>query len=478
VTSILLGRAFQVLLALIMIRIATTLLPPSEFGKISLVLTTLSFFALFLINPIGMFINRRLHAWCLAGVSKFYLIRYVGYLAIVSIISAVVLILLYLVFGISFDLPIGWLLVLVCGSLFFNTINQTSIPSLNMLGNSKKFILLSTASLAASLVFASLLVLFIEPAAQYWLFGLFIGQTIFAFIGTHYFFVKLNEDNLPVSLPIISGQHLKKLFNFALPVAIAAGLAWMQLQGYRYVMDDGLGLSELGLFVAGYGISAGLIAAFESVLTTYFQPRLYRDVSASDPSQQAKAWQRYASVVIPSLVLTVALCIILAPELVQILLGKDFQSSKNFIIWGALSEGARVLIGVYSLIAHIRMRTDWLIIPHLIGGVLSLALILLLIPIMGSAGVGFGLVISGVIVVVIMHFYIGTSIAKGIVIRPILIAGIFSITLWGIYLSLHYYLDARTFFTFGFIFICSVIGGLYLGMQYLFLRPHLRSGAT
>lgn len=143
---------------------------------------------------------------------------------------------------------------------------------------------------------------------------------------------------------------------------------------------------------------------------------------------------------------------------------------------GALSEAARVLMGVYSLIAHIRMRTDWLIIPNLIGGVLSIALIELLIPMMGSAGAGFGLVISGVIVVTVMHFYIGTSIAKGIVIRPILVAVIFSIALWGIYLSLHYYLDAGSLLAF--VFICSVIGGLYLGIQYLFLRPHLRSGAT
>jgi O-antigen/teichoic acid export membrane protein len=133
-------------------------------------------------------------------------------------------------------------------------------------------------------------------------------------------------------------------------------------------------------------------------------------------------------------------------------------------------------MGVYSLIAHIHMRTDWLIIPNLIGGVLSIALISLLIPIMGAAGAGFGLVISGAIVVAIMHFYIGTPIAKGMVIRPILIAGICSITLWAIYLSLHYYLDTRSWLAFG--FICSVIGGLYLGMQYLFLRPHLRSGVT
>ena len=57
----------------------------------------------------------------------------------------------------------------------------------------------------------------------------------------------------------------------------------MQGQGYRYLLEGQLGLAQLGLFVAGYGISAGMIAGFESVLTTYFQPRLYRDVSMTIP---------------------------------------------------------------------------------------------------------------------------------------------------------------------------------------------------
>jgi O-antigen/teichoic acid export membrane protein len=341
-----------------------------------------------------------------------------------------------------------------------------------MLGNCKRFIFLSTASLAASLVFASLIVLLVAPEAKYWLLGLLIGQTLFAIIGTQILFVKLNENHTPSLLPIIDRRHLKKLFNFSWPVSVAAGLAWVQLQGYRYVIDMGLGLSELGLFVAGYGISAGLIAAFESVLTTFFQPRLYRDVSTADARQQAKAWQKYAAVVMPSLILTAGLCIILAPELAKMLLGKDFQSSANFIIWGAFSESARVLISAYSLIAHIHMRTDWLIVPNLIGGVLSILLIQFLIPIMGSAGAGLGLVISGATVVAIMHIYLAGPIVKGVPIRLMLIAGIFSITIWGVYLSLHHFLNSESFITFG--FICTVISGLYLGVQYLFLRPHLR----
>jgi O-antigen/teichoic acid export membrane protein len=455
-----------------MMRVATTLLSPSEFGKISLVLTTTAFFAMFLVNPIGMFINRRLHSWCSAGISKYYLVRYVGYLLIVNIVSAVALLLLNLVLELNLGLPIDWIILLVCGSLFFNTINQTAIPSLNMLGSGKKFILLSTASLAASLVFASLIVLLIAPLAQYWLLGLLISQILFAIIGMLFLFVKLNENPVSSFLPPINRKHLNRLFKFAWPVSIAAGLAWTQLQGYRYLIDVELGLTELGLFVAGYGISAGLIAAFESVLTTFFQPRLYRDVSTADVSQQAKAWQSYASVVIPSLILTTGLSIMLAPELAQILLGKDFQSSANFIVWGAFSESTRVLIGVYSLIAHIHMRTDWLIVPNLIGGILSITLITVLIPIMGLAGAGLGLVISGAIVVALMHIYLLVPIGKGAPIRSILIAVFLSLTLWGIYQSLHYFLNSNS--SIDFFLICAVIGGLYLGLQYLFLRPHLK----
>src|SRR5574340_542388 len=77
---ILFGRAAQFLLALAMMRVATTLLSPEEMGRMSLVTTTTAFFALFLINPVGMFINRRLHAWQSSGLARHYLTCYAGYL--------------------------------------------------------------------------------------------------------------------------------------------------------------------------------------------------------------------------------------------------------------------------------------------------------------------------------------------------------------------------------------------------------------
>ena len=454
-----------------MMRVATTLLSPAEFGKVSLVLTTIAFFALFLVNPVGMFINRRLHAWDSAGVAKDYLLLYVIYLLLVALAAAIGLSFFFMIGLVNFGITIGWLILLVCSSLVFNTINQTSIPLLNMLGNSKSFVLLSVATLATSFIFAFLLVN-LQPIAQYWLLGLLLGQIIFALLGTQVLFAKLHDTLKSHALPKIGKQHFKELFNFAWPVSIATAFAWLQGQGYRYLMDSQLGLYQLGLFVAGYAISAGIISAFESVLTTYFQPRLYREVTLANPHKQAQAWQRYATAVIPPLILTVSLVIILAPELTRILLGKDFQSAGIFLIWGALAEAARVLMGVYSLIAHVHMRTRGLIMPNIVGAALSITLSALLIPIMGATGAGIGLMVSGFFVVVAMHIFLVKWVGGGVKILPIMKAVAFSIALWAIALSFRHLLDTANWISV--LCLCVVVSTFYFWAQYLFLHKHLK----
>lgn len=469
---IVLGRAAQFLLALAMMRVATTLLSPEEMGRVALVLTTIAFFALFLVNPVGMFINRRLHAWQASGVARHYLMHYALYLLLVAAIAAASLPLFHMTGVADFGLPIGWLILLVSGSLVFNTINQTAIPSLNLLGDSARFVALSVATIAAGFVCATLLVRMVQPSAQYWLLGLLLGQTLLAAVGTRMFFARLGPPPLPQQAPAaISGRQLRVLYGFAWPVAVAAGLGWVQGQGYRYLMEEELGLAQLGLFVAGYGISAGMIAGFESVLTTYFQPRLYKDVSGGNPSAQVQAWQRYAAALIPPLLLTAAFIAILAPELTRVLLGEDFQMAAKYVIWGVLAEAARVLTGIYSLIAHVHMRTRWLILPNIIGAVLALTLCALLIPGVGAAGAGIGLASAGFAVVVTLHVLLAHRAGGGVELRPVLMAILAAAVLWGMALGLRHLLDSAGWGAI--LLVLAVIGTAYLWLQYLFLRQHL-----
>jgi O-antigen/teichoic acid export membrane protein len=418
-----------------------------------------------------MFINRRLHVWRASKVARHYLTVYVIYLLSVALFAAISVSLSYEMGLVNFGISISWLLFLVCGSLIFSTINHTVIPSLNFLGYSWEFVLLSVATIAASLTCATLLVQMVDPSTEYWLLGQLLGQIFIGAIGVKVLFMRLQPTRIVDTLPSIHRRHLHTLFSFAWPIAIAAGLGWVQGQGYRYLMEEQLGLAQLGLFVAGYGISAGMIAGFESVLTTYFQPRLYRDASMEYPVRQAQAWQRYAAAVIPSLILTVALVAMLAPELTHIFLGEDFQSARDYVVWGAVAEAARVLAGVYSLIAHIYMRTKWLILPSFIGAALSITLCSLLIPIYGAAGVGAGLIVSGYSMVVTMHVLLARHVGGGAPTRLMLMAGVFAAVLWVLLITIRHLLDVTGMWLM--VGTLVPIGTTYLGMQYFSLRQHL-----
>lgn len=465
------GRALQFLFMLIMMRVATTILSTEQLGRVSLVLTTTAFFALFLVNPVGMFINRRLHAWRAEGKIKLYLVNYVIYLIIIATIAAGVLLLISLTDQVDFGISIGWLLILVCGSLIFNTINQTSIPSLNLLGYSKEFVILSLLTIIASFIFALLAIKFFDISALNWMIGLLLGQVILAFIGTKVLFNKLKPSMRVLTTKFINRKHVKTLIDFSWPISLAAGFWWIQSQGYRYLIEGYLGFSQLGLFVAGYGISAGMIIGFESVLTTYFQPQLYKDANTTNPLNQIYAWKAYAAAIIPALLLTFIMIIILAPELTFLFLGAEFQSASRFVVWGALAETARVISSTYSLIAHVRMKTRWLIIPNLFGAIASIVLCTIFIPIYGAVGVGLALVLSGLGVLILMYILIARPIIKEISISIFPVIW-YSLGLCSCVALTHHLLDPLD--QYKNLILLAIVGVIYLGFLWILLKKHIQ----
>jgi O-antigen/teichoic acid export membrane protein len=341
-----------------------------------------------------------------------------------------------------------------------------------MLGDSRSFVVLTVTTLAVSFICAVALVDMVHAAAQYWVLGLLLGQTVLAVVGTRLLFAKLNmRGNASIVVQDLNKRHFQTLLEFAWPVALAAGLGWVQGQGYRYILESQLGLAQLGLFVAGYGISAGVIAGFESVLTTYFQPRLYRDANRNGPKEQSEAWRRYASAVVPSLIITTALVVILAPELTRIFLGERFQAASDYVVWGALAESARVLAGVYSLIAHVFMRTRWLVLPTAVGAAVAIAACVALLPHMGAAGVGLGLTLAGIAVVALLHlslvFRVGGGVATSLIWKALAGGG----AVWGGVLVVRHIWSHESW---GEMASAIAVGGaLYLAFLYLFLHRHL-----
>lgn len=368
------GRLAQFAIAFLSIKLMTTFLSPVEVGKVTLITSATAFFALFLVNPVGMFINRRLHAWVGAGFLKHYFHLFCGYLLGVTALAAA------LMWGLLqtrlWDIALSPVLcaALVAGSLLFNTICQTLIPSMIMLGRPRPFIILTVATLIVGLVASILLVELFGANAVTWLAGLILSQMLFSVIAYKFFFCKWSFECRSSTKANYQG-----LFNFAWPIAVAVGFNWLYMQGYRFVLADRFGLADLGLFAAGYGLASSLTTACETVTTTWFQPRFYQDANSTCATVRGKAWGNYASMMIPFTILSSSCIFMTAPYLTTIMLGASYQTAVSFVMAGALAEWGRTLFNIVSLEAHGKMSTRKLIIPSFIG--MFAASITMVIPI-------------------------------------------------------------------------------------------------
>ncbi|WAL82725.1 oligosaccharide flippase family protein [Pandoraea sp. XJJ-1] len=412
---VLVGRLLQFAVMFLTVKVMTTILPPHELGKATLITSSVAFFAMLLINPVGMFINRRLHAWQDNKTMRGYFHAYCLYLAGVAIVAATIVWALFHTRLVPPGTGTWWPASLVAGSILFATVNQTLVPSLNMIGRARAFVVLTLATLISGLAFSVVLVHLWSASAESWLTGVMIGQIVFSVLGYVVFFSSAVTHQSRGLRGVLTRERCVALFQFCWPVALAAGLNWLQMQGYRFVLAKELGLADLGLFVAGYGIAAALLAAAETILTTWFQPAFYRQANDPDRHVRATAWVRYADKLLPFSILGVSALLAGTPYLTALMLGPQYQGATRFVAFGAIAEWIRILIGLFGLGAHLRMQTRSLVVPNLVGATATFGLVFLALPHAGLDCVAPSIAIGGALVVLQLYWH---SRGTGFVMRP------------------------------------------------------------
>jgi len=484
---IVIGRAAQFLLMLAMLRIATTVLSPTEMGKIAIMTSMVAFVSLFLVNPVGMYVNRQLHRWNSEG----RITRNIGchylYILIVAIVSMFVLGLSNTYGILNTHLSSYFVMAFVFLTIFFNTVNQTAIPSLNMLGFRGWFTLLSIATVFSGILFAVFFVKIFNAQSEYWLLGILMGQILFAMIGSWIFYMKTVGNRAAtvrecspapsamkhsLTVKAQTREYLSKsktILHFSWPIAIAVGLTWFQSQSYRFFIENSFGLAALGLFAAGYGISAGIIAGFESVFATWFQPLFYEKISIGDEKSRSMAWNSYAKAIIPSLLLVSFTLTALSSKLTTLMLAPAFQSAAKYVVWGALIETFRVIVNVYSMVAHAEQDTKILIMPNLIGAIVSVSLMYCLIPLLGLVGVGLALAFAGLVVTVFLHLRIKRRVPIIIPYREMLHAVGFGLMIWGLNYYCGSFWNMNQTLTMDLVTI-AFVGLFFLMAEYFLLR--------
>jgi O-antigen/teichoic acid export membrane protein len=363
------GRLVSALAALVAIRVATTLLSPNEYGLWAVLVTFQVFCGLFLVNPVGQYINRHTHEWGDQGVLHSKLRRFKVYVLFASSAGA-------LAAGVwgcfqPFS-PVELLIHMAAVFLMVlcATWNATYVVLLNMFGSRAWSVFWGTATLVFGLAFASLLVGF-HSGGLVWFTGHALGMAAGA-VGARYVFAR--------SVPTPTSEQPKyqsffapgDLKTYVLPLALATGFMWWLVSGYRLMIEQYWGLAALGAMAVGLTLATQLWGLFESLCMQFLFPLYYRRIASANKAQGAQAFSDLLNALGPLYLVLAAATVACAPSLLILFVSAQYANVVVFLQLGALFEFCRVGANLLGSAAQVERNMQSLILPYAVGATLLL----------------------------------------------------------------------------------------------------------
>lgn len=361
-----LARLCQAGIGLVSLRLTTYWLPVEQFGLLGLMTAWSGFFGLFLVNPVGQYINRHTHQWQQEGVLLHQLQRYNRYLVLLSVVAFLLGLLWYSARPESQSSGIQVLLMGLALSLmvWLGTWNATLVPMLNMLGMRKESAVLSVVSIVLGLILSVILVRQ-HTYAMSWFSGQVIGMGIVAFLALRVLRRLCHQDkDKAVLSPFIDLQTLKQ---YCLPLAIATGLMWILASGHRFLVDAIWGSHDLGLLVLGLGVATQYWSIVENITIQIVYPKYYSKLSHGNESEKQNAFNQLLNVVLPSYLMLLGVGLAAAPHLIALIADTKFSNATLLCSIAMLSEAMRAATNIVNQATQIERKMASLIFPYLAG---------------------------------------------------------------------------------------------------------------
>jgi len=370
---IVLGRVGVAVAAIVTVRISTSILTPFELGSITELNSIVSLFSLILVAPLSHFITRGFLEWNDNGMLYQNLRKYIFYLFIVSFLALSI----SGIFQFNFKIVSGFstipLIILVGSILLFQSLFNLAVAGLNLFSERGKFVFFSNLVAWTTIVFSLILYKW-QRSIFFWSFGQIISFLL-GFSSFVFLLKKINKKSASLNNLSEYSFHFnrKAIFTFAWPIFITSALWWMQSNSYRFILDKIQGTSNVGLFVTAYGLAAAPIAMYESIISQYLDPIFFGDLKNQNREGQVLAWNNYARLYLPGLILCGLFIICATPFLARVLLGNDLYRDVAIKItaWAAVIETMRATGSLMFHLGIAKADNRMTIIPVLAGAILA-----------------------------------------------------------------------------------------------------------
>jgi len=362
------GRVAAALIALIAIRASTTFLSPEQYGQLSLLMLVQAFCGMILLNPIGQYINRHTHEWWEDGSFLSRLPLYGYYVLFVSLLGAGTIFLVGYVASIDYVLLS---FVALCFMVLLGTWNPMLMITLNLLGFRAASVLYTIITVGIALVSSVSLVMWL-PLAVAWFSGQVLGMLAGVVVGFRFLYSKGAKGSY--SMALIDKNNILR---YCIPLAIATGLMWVQLSGYRLIIESYWGLAQLGFITVGLMLAAQLWGVVESLAMQFLYPYFFKRVSNDLHGNEKEALSDLLNTLGPLYLLLGGITVAVAPALVFLLVDDKFSGALVFVMMGAGIECCRALANVFGNAAQVTKRTRSLALPYAIGATVICLLLFL-----------------------------------------------------------------------------------------------------
>ena len=398
-TVLLLGRTLQMIYAVLAIRVLTSMLSPIEVGRFYILTGLLFGFNVVSFTPISQYMGVRLLEWIPTGSAQRNHIVFAKYtIGIVVVVMAICLFLNQTI-GIGTEIKVLWLLWLIIGGLLIGTWNLLCNNGFNIIGHRVLFILFTNLTSWLGLGLSILLTTHLLTSAEYLISGQLLGQAAILIPAGMLFWWKLKRPIEGKDSQLGGSNNIDphKMFQFSWPLSLSLGLSWIQWQSYRYILQGISGEELVGLFAAGYAVTTAIISAYETLFSQFYLPILYTDIAGQDLSGRSKAWNRYANLYLPSIVITTAFVAASGPFLAKIMVSSQFyEAAVTVAPIAALAEGTRMVSGAYSMAAFTQLDMRAVIKPTLVGVIITLVGVIMFSHLDPLLGTGFALLLGAI----------------------------------------------------------------------------------
>lgn len=187
-------------------------------------------------------------------------------------------------------------------------------------------------------------------------------------------------------------DHIREIANFGIPLIPHVMGNFLLLAVDRFVINEKLGMEEVGIYMVAVQITSILALLFDSFHNAYV-PWLYEKISLNSISLNQKL-VKWTYLYFIGLLALAGLSFYVAPPVLVLIAGDNYQPAADFIGWlvlGQIFSGMYLMVTAYVFFSK---KTGLLSVSTLTSGLINLGLMIVLINIMDVKGAAIAFSIS------------------------------------------------------------------------------------